>query len=274
MKLLKRVFSFYVNSSIHVALAVLSLVMITEIEFELKISKTLYGFVFFGAITGYNFVKYAAVAGLHHRSLTDSLKTIQVFSILCFVILLFFSLRQSFETLCATAVFGMLTLLYAVPFLRKKNLRNFSGLKIFIVAIVWAGVTVIVPLIAAKEEYVAAHAITFLQRTFIVIALTIPFEIRDLPYDKPTLNTLPQRHGIFVTKILGGVLLGICFLMEYFRDVISIPYAVGLLFACILTAIAIFFSEKRQPRYFASFWVESIPIVWCGFLLLIRHLLP
>ena len=86
MKVLRRLFDFYINSSIHVALAVTSLVMVTLYEFELPLDFALVGFLFFGTITGYNFVKYAGVAGLHHRSLAKSLQAIQVFSFLCFVV--------------------------------------------------------------------------------------------------------------------------------------------------------------------------------------------
>ena len=79
MKLLSSVFSFYINSSIHVAFAVLAFVGISMLEYDLEIPNALWVFIFFGTITGYNFVKYAKIAGLRHRQLTNSLRTIQVF---------------------------------------------------------------------------------------------------------------------------------------------------------------------------------------------------
>ena len=57
MQSLKRLFDFYINSSIHVALAVSSLVYITILEFHLKLDIEIILFVFFATITGYNFVK-------------------------------------------------------------------------------------------------------------------------------------------------------------------------------------------------------------------------
>ena len=109
MKLLKRVFAFYINASIHVALAVLSLLAITVLEYHLVIPIELWLFVFLGALTGYNFVKYAKVAGLHHRSLTQSLKAIQIFSGICFVFLAFIAFKLSIQTLMITAAFGLAT---------------------------------------------------------------------------------------------------------------------------------------------------------------------
>ncbi|MAP55151.1 MAG: hypothetical protein CL605_09635 [Altibacter sp.] len=241
----------------------------TQFEFNLNLQSSLLGYVFFGTITAYNFVKYAAIAGLHHRRLTDSLKSIQIFSLGCFVFLLYFAFQQSFQVLAVSTVFGILTLFYAIPLVKKRNLRNFSGLKIFIVAIVWAGVTMVVPVIASEETFNQNIGISTLQRIIIVIALTIPFEIRDLPFDKKTLGTLPQRLGVFATKTLGSVLLGISFLIEYFKEEMFLPYAISLMVICILIAVSILFSEKKQSPYYASFWVESIPILWYLLLLLI-----
>ena len=80
MQVLRTIFSFYINSSIHVALAVCALVGVTWLTYGISYNLSLLGFVFFGTITGYNFVKYAGVARFHHRSLTDALKVVQIFS--------------------------------------------------------------------------------------------------------------------------------------------------------------------------------------------------
>ncbi len=217
MKLFRRVFAFYINSSIHVALAVVALLAITVLGFELQLQTEVWAFVFLASLTGYNFVKYAKVAGLHHRSLTQSLRLIQIFSAVCFVLLLILTFQLSFEVLLITAGFGLTTLLYAVPVIRNKNLRNFSGLKIFVVAFVWAGVTVILPFVATVADITNEVWLTFLQRILIVVALILPFEIRDVPYDSLNLKTLPQQLGVKNTKILGQLILLLCLTIEFFK---------------------------------------------------------
>ena len=87
MKLLKQLFNFYINSSIHVALSVFSLVWITLIEFNVSYDAEVLYFVFFASITGYNFVKYFGLAKFHHRSLAIWLKAIQVFSFFSFILM-------------------------------------------------------------------------------------------------------------------------------------------------------------------------------------------
>jgi len=63
--------------------------------------------LFFGGVSGYNFVKYAEVAGLHHRSLTKSLRKIQIFSFICGVGLLISVFSLSREALLITFFLGV-----------------------------------------------------------------------------------------------------------------------------------------------------------------------
>ena len=137
---------------------------------------------------------------------------------------------------------------------------------------VWAGVTVIVPILSADIDLNTDAWLTFTQRFFIVIVLTIPFEIRDLQYDVASLKTLPQQLGLTKVKALGVFLLIICLFMEEFKDGFSTRYFLSLLIVCLLIAAVLSGSSKKQFKYFASFWVEAIPIVWLGILLLLRYL--
>lgn len=266
-------FKFYINASIHVGLAVLSFVAITVLHFNLRLPLALWFFIFFGTVTGYNFVKYAKIAGLHHRSLTNSLRSIQVFSFACFAGLFVCSFFLYFNTLLVALLFGLFTFLYAVPFLRKKNLRTFSGLKILVVALVWAGVTVLVPMVEAKMAITTYSWLTFFERFLLVFVLTLPFEIRDLQYDIAQLKTIPQRIGVPKTKILGIGLLLLALIVKGFKNDTELYhlYPFLLLIGCI--GAALLAAKTKQSEYFSSFWVESIPIVSVGVFVLFRHFL-
>lgn len=269
---LKQCFNFYVNSSIHVALAVLALVVVTVVEYSLQVSSQLYGFIFLGTITGYNFVKYAKVAGLHHRSLTQNLKAIQIFSGFCAVGLLGLLFYLDITVLIVSCVFGGLTFFYAVPF-KTTNLRAIAGIKITIVALVWAGVTVFVPMVAAKMPFTMDCWITFFQRFLLVVVLTLPFEIRDLQYDRLQLKTVPQQLGVFKTKLLGSGLLVLVLLVAFFKNEFNLLYFYSVIFVSVLALLGLIGAKKNQSKYFASFWVEGIPMAWCVILLLLRHFL-
>ncbi|MEZ4875817.1 MAG: hypothetical protein R2793_10310 [Flavobacteriaceae bacterium] len=262
MKILKSIFSFYIESSIHVALAVTAFTLVSFIELGISIDTVLLIFVFLGTITGYNFIKYAGIAGLHHRRLTQHLKKIQVFSLGCFLGLVYTFFWVPWVVWQITFLLGLLTLLYAVPFLHHKNLRSFHGLKIFPVALVWAGVSVWLPWALGNIGFTWDVVIVFVQRMLWVLALIIPFEIRDLVHDDPALGTLPQQLGVRKTKQAGWLFLGIILILEGFLDEVIPWFSLCKFFFLVLTAIFIAFSEKNQKNYYAAFWVEATPIFY------------
>lgn len=271
MKLLKQLFDFYINSSIHVALAVVSLCVVTYLHFEFPPDADLLLFVFFGSITGYNFVKYAGIAKLHHSSLANGLKIIQIFSFFAFLFLLLSARNIQLKILSWTVFFGLFTLLYALPVLNKKrNLRSVSGIKIFVIAFVWAGVTVILPFIEGGGTIGLEVLPEFVQRFLLVLVLILPFEIRDLKYDLQQLGTIPQKMGITRTRILGVVILAGLFLIEFLKDNISLTSISALAIIVLFTTGMIWKSKERQSQYFSAFWVESIPILWMIVLLLLK----
>ena len=268
MKLLKQGLDFYINASIHVALAVYALVRITEIYFDLSYNETLNNFIFFGTITGYNFVKYAGVAKFHHRSLTNNLKVIQIFSLLCFLAMCFYAWQLSLKTLLYFVPFGLLTILYAIPFLSgfQKSLRTISYLKIIIVAIVWAGFTVLLPVLDVEKIPTLEVFLYCMQRFLIVIVLILPFDIRDVKYDAISLQTIPLKIGVPKTKKLGLTLMLFALVIE-FMMLPSIPIKNGFLVFFFLVIVFLMRSKVEQSNYYTSFWVEGIPIFWWVLLL-------
>lgn len=266
---------FYINSSIHVALAVFSMTYVTVLELGFPTDWPLFLFVFFSTITGYNFVKYFGMAKFHHRRLARWLKIIQVFSLVCFFLMLWFLWQLKPKTIVYVAVFGVITFLYAIPFLpkryfvdRQKNLRNIGGLKVYVIALVWAGVTVLLPVLDKNGLFTLDVWLTAIQRFLLVMLLMLPFEIRDLQYDSLKLATIPQKIGIKNTKIM-GVLVSMVFLMlEFFKDQLSLKLILLTLAVTLITLLFIVFANKKRSNYYSSFWVESVPILW-----LVLHLI-
>ncbi|MEJ6792901.1 MAG: hypothetical protein QNK89_09300 [Lacinutrix sp.] len=269
MRVIKQLFDFYLNSSIHVALAVYALCFITLRRFNVLHDESILFFVFFATITGYNFVKYFGIAKFHHRSLTQSLKAIQIFSLICFVLLCYYAFQLSTKSLVYISVFGIVTFLYAFPFIPKdfyldkqQNLRDVSGLKVYIIALVWSGVTVFLPLINNGIALNEDMFITAFQYFIFVIVLMLPFEIRDLEYDSLKLATIPQRIGVRRTKTIGLLLLIVFFLVEFFKNEISSNNIVTILIITLITGLFLVYTNKKRNLYYSSFWVESIPIFW------------
>ncbi|MCR8666655.1 hypothetical protein NO995_03100 [Aestuariibaculum sp. M13] len=275
MKVFKQLLNFYINSSFHVACAVVALTWITLLEFHLILDENLIIFVFFASVTGYNFVKYFGIARFHHRGLSNWLKAIQILSFFCFVLMCYYVLKLKLETLLFIAGFGVVTFFYAIPFLprrfyldSKQNLRNIGGLKVYLIALVWTGVTVFLPVINNDYGIDSDVILTAIQRWIFIIVIMLPFEIRDLKYDSLKLATIPQKIGVQQTKIMGMLLLGVFYTMEFFKDSIA---SGSLLVMFLISAITLFFvkyAEVKQGPYYCSFWVEGLPILWLLLLLM------
>ena len=277
MQVLKRILNFYLNSSIHVALAASALTLVTLIELDLKLDKYLLYFVFFSTITGYNFVKYFGVAKFHHRSLAVWLKVIQVFSFMAFLAMCFVALYLELNTLILIGILGVVTFFYAIPvmlpkrylFDDHKNLRQIGGLKVYVIALVWAFTSVYLPVVNEAVSIDADVIILGLQRFCYVLVLMLPFEIRDLNYDSLKLATIPQKIGIKKTKIIGVLLLLLFVLLDYFKDVLKQETLLSTVIIALITFVLLMFSNKNQSKYYSAFWVESLPIIWLVILLLL-----
>ncbi|MFD1015651.1 hypothetical protein [Winogradskyella rapida] len=281
MNVLKRLFNFYLNSSIHVAFAAVALSWVTMIELHLKQDWSLLLFVFFATITGYNFVKYFGVVKFHHRSIASWLKSIQVFSFGAFLAMGYYLWHLQGTTLIWIAVLGVITFFYAIPIMvpkhylydDKKNLRQVSGLKVYLIAFIWMVTTVFLPLVNQEGEIHQDVLIMGAQRFCFILVLMFPFEIRDLNYDSLKLATIPQTIGIKKTKLFGVVLLLLFVLLNYFKTESHTYITMASLGIAIITIMFLWFSNKNQSRYYSAFWVESLPIFWLLLLFLLREFL-
>ncbi len=254
----------YIKGSIHVALAVTSMVYVTEILTHNKFPYHFYLAVFFGSIVGYNFIKYGLEVKRYIIANKQLVLPLLVLSVVSGILAIYFGLGFSYQQYKIIGILLALLILYTIPLVPNlSNLRNYSGLKIYIVAAVWAGVTVVLPLSSSTLDNWLAFT---LSRFIFTLVLMLPFEIRDLKYDAPNLKTLPQQLGVRNTKILGVVLL-IAWLI--FEVVLLVhPLFISLLMALTL-GIALLLSKVENKRIFTVFWVEAIPIFYAALLTLL-----
>lgn len=268
----KKILDFYIKSSLHVALAVVAFSMVTYLSFHIPINNYVLLFIFFSTITGYNFIKYSGLTLFHYRSLSKKMRGISILSLFSMVGLIITLFYQSKEVIIVSAMLGIFTLLYALPISEKhKNLRGVPGLKIYIIAFVVAGVTVVLPLLETDNFPAQDHIIDFLQRSIIAVVLILPFEIRDMDKDTIQLSTIPQKIGVRRTKLLGYILICFFFLIEFLKRDVYLEYLISLGFLGIIAMIFLRKSSIKQGEYYSSFWVEAAPWFWLGFFYLLKY---
>ena len=161
-----------------------------------------------------------------------------------------------------------MTLFYVIPIFKIKNIeisfRNFPSIKIFSICIAWAGISVFFPLYEAHSIIDLDVYLEFIQRLLFLIVIALPFDIRDVKVDPESLKTLPQALGINAAKLVGLVLLLEFVLLELCKQNFSLESIFILTVIAIISGLFLWFSSSDKSRYYTSFWVESIPIIWIG----------
>ena len=263
MRILKLLFDFYINSSIHVGLSCYALVRMTQHMFHIPYEETIANFAFFGTVVGYNFVKYDALARAKKAQMRTELKLIALFS-LCSLALVgyYFFLLERITQITAIA-FLSITLLYTLPFFpNRKNARNWVGVKIYIVALCWAGVTIGLPLLNAEVAITSDFFLKCIQRFILIFVLVLVFEIIDMSNDDPYLQTVPQKIGAKMTKKLGITLMILFYFLEFMKSNFDVKQLIVNFVLVVLVSLSLLFVNEERSKYYTSLWVESIPILW------------
>ena len=274
MKKLISIFDFYIKSSLHLSFCVLSLILITCIRFDLDFSYALIVCVFCATIVVYNFIKYASTLPYYFFTKNAPIKKIKTISFVSGFFLFISVFFLNSNTILLGFMLFVLCLTYVIPFNRSSiNIRNYSKIKIFIVAFCWAGATILMPF----SENISVDLIVviwqFIQRFIFIIVYTLPFEIRDLEYDSINLKTIPQVIGINNTKILAYLLLIIFCIMGFFIESNESKFLFSDIIIAFITAIFIFNTKIDQSRYYTSFLIEGLPIYWLIVILIIENII-
>ncbi len=262
-KTLLKFLDFYIKSSIHVALSVVSLasISLSLSQYELSISMLI--FIFCIALFAYNFIKFFPII----REITnhDFPYIILLLSLLCLLLSLYLFIQLTFLSKIVVVTGGILVLLYTFPMNKGlNNLRNTKGWKVYLVVLTWVLITVCLPFLSTTIFDIRLFIqLVLIQGIYIFVAI-LPFDIRDLDSDSKCLNTIPQKLGVSKSKILGYVLLFvnsiftiICF------DFIS-PMSLSSITSFIVLAFLLKLSYPNKSKYLSSLWVESIPFFWAG----------
>jgi hypothetical protein len=271
MRLLQQLYNVYVNASIHVGLAVSALLLVSELELGLSPAWGLVALLFFSTVVSYNLVKYGGYLKNGVEKLPVERSLLLAISALSALMAALLFLQQPAAVQWILVVAALLTFLYGFPFGGGRSLRALKGLKIFIVALVWAMVTVLVPWLAAGVAIESSVWPVFCQRMLAVVLLTIPFEIRDMDRDDRSLGTMPQWLGVKGAKWLGTLFAILYTIIQFFRfDLDPGQHLASLTFIAV-ALVMLWLSRRNSTHHFTAFWVESLPLLWLAMLYFLRN---
>ena len=191
---------------------------------------------------------------------------IQVYAVIGGVGAFYFFWKLSVANQLLLVIPAILSLGYVLPIMRgKKRFRDFNYLKIFLIAIVWSVITVVMPILEHSQKFDFSHLSIVFERMLFIFAITLPFDIRDLQIDAHIdVKTIPTTIGITKTKWLAYGCLWMSFLLAIFA-VINEWYPqkaiLGFGISVVLTALLIERCDRTDKDYFFTGLMDGTMIL-------------
>ena len=268
------IYKFLIKTNFWVALAVAALCYLSLEPYSILPYHFL-AFVFFATVSAYSYMRLVQYSGVHQDGFRAWQKIFSrpvlwhwLYTLLAGLVSLYF-LREIYRPGLAGVLFlpVLISVLYPITFPRADtgftSLRLLPGLKLFLIAFTWAYMTVLVPEALYGNMNVYA-LLEFVFRIILIASLVIPFDIRDLQEDDPSMHTLPQVIGYRKARELaffGIFLYQLWLAIRVFAFDFDARSTLALILAFELGAWLIRKAHPGRDESYFSFWIESIPIM-------------
>ncbi len=269
--MLKRILNLFLYSNVFIAVCAVSLLWSSELlAFQEVVLSPFDGLVFAASLFVYSAHR---LVGIHKQKAAQVNKrhaliqrieplVIGLASLgLIASVFFFFGLSDMQQVLLVFP--AVVSIAYIVPFSRNgKRLRDYPFIKVFLIAYTWAWVTVIVPM---WELQVDGLWWLFFERFFFILAITLPFDIRDILLDRrQEVKTIPVLIGTKRTKKLSFLMLGISLMIGIiYLLAFSLQYKMlnGYLVAGLYTFFLLRKVRKGAPDYLFTGYLDGTMIV-------------
>ncbi len=148
------------------------------------------------------------------------------------------------------AILGLISAGYSL-----KNLRGLPYLKIILISLSWAIACGLIPSLFLNEAPASLIIKNTLWVFLYILAITIPFDIRDVGIDEDHQKTIPQWVGIPKSKLIGLYSLVIALVPLFFLTCYLVFFGFIIAFTLAWLLIRDSFPEK-QELYF-SFMIDG-----------------
>lgn len=270
MFVIKKGLNFFVKNNFFVSVCVVALCMRTAQLLDVKMTLSFIGFIFCSTFLMYNFQRaikyYQNRSEIQKKDVIKSSKFLSVFFvILALPLVVFFSIQLSFKTILLLIPCFLISLLYPLRIIpvysEKRSLRELPYLKIFFISAVWAVTTTVVVAVEHSLSLDKNQLLLLFSRLLFVLAITIPFDIRDIKYDEKKLKTLPMLFGINGAKKIAYSCLIIALVLNGFFLEAEKQFILSFMLTAIVACSLIYKSTAFKKGYYYSVFVEGTSIL-------------
>ncbi len=167
------------------------------------------------------------------------------------------------EFLVLLLIPGAVSIMYIAPIFRnKQKFRELPFVKVFAVGFVWTWACVFIPLKDQHDFLEGNDILMILEKFLFIVAITIPFDIRDRALDKlQNIKTIPSFLGIKKSKLLSINLVAAATFfaaINYLLHFYSITLFTGLVISYLVTVLIISRISERSHDYHYSVLLDGM----------------
>lgn len=271
MKFLKQFSDFILFGNIYVALGAVCLTQSTLIQIGINSHLIEYSLlVFFATLFVYNlqriFYKSQKDISLHsirRKWIFKNQTSIKTLAFIGFIGVSTSFFFNDYKILFYLSPLLILSLAYFLPFIK---LRKSPWLKLLTLVLVWTMVTAVVPILLSSSEAVTKlHLLHIALRFFFMMAICIPFDLRDLLVDAAdNVSTIPQLMGENKTRWFAtGCMLSYILLivLEFVFGMFNVNIFYALLLSALINTVIVFMSNTKRGEYFYVAGIDGTMIL-------------
>ena len=181
---------------------------------------------------------------------------IKIYATLALVGVIYFAAQLPSETYILLIIPAIIAGLYITPILTDGRLRDLPFIKVFLVGLVWAWTTALIPTWSSLSESTIPPILYSIEKMLFIIAITIPFDIRDLEVDRlQNIKTLPLIFGIRFSLITSFLLLMVSMFIAFYlwwSGLYSLADCIGTTLSYLITVVLVSFASPKRHEYYFS----------------------
>jgi len=275
VSILTDIFRFLVFSNFWISIAAAGYSMLTVYQLDLEVPSGFYWFVGCCTLCSYCLQRYLQFS---YRKKKQSIRQNWLVGNRLYVggtilaagiagAILGLTILTPVQILCFIPI-SLISMFYSIRVLgrskkskrsKSQGLRGLPGVKIFMVAISWSFLCGLMPIWISGFSGMDLLQIILvcLEKLFFIIAITIPFDIRDLKYDQVSNNTIPQVFGATRSIYIANGLLLVAALCAVFSGVYSAEVLTGLMLSYATTMIVLLYVDEEKPELYYSGLIDA-----------------
>ncbi len=175
------------------------------------------------------------------------------------------------------AVAGAVAVIYSAPMIPFKGklirLRDVTGVKLFVIALTWTLVCVWIPFSPVLKSDSSSMMWELNSHAFVwkwslifflaAVALTLPFDVRDMDFDKGVLRSLPMIFGAQKMTLAAAVVVLISGILFWFFEsrISGTPLPSGMwrgYFLWSIIAFTVVLKSNNKNEHYYSFLIDGL----------------